>query len=133
VQKPFYASGFLYHSSSGQILLQQFGSGNNTKLVFFRGRSHNGTTPQLVFQHSVEKALGTTIPASSIRPVYDYVHDKQGEQFVFYVEVGEIVPKTYKSKNRTEWLMLAKIDKYAMSEQTRHDIMIGGRVIRATH
>jgi len=133
VNKPFYASGFLYHSPSQQILLQQFGTDNNTKLALFSGVSHNGESPLIVFQRCVEKALGTIIPASSIRPVYDYIHDKQGEQYVFYVDVVDASPKEYKSKNKTEWFLIEKIDKYAMTEQTRHDIMIGGRVIRATH
>jgi hypothetical protein len=133
VKKPFYASGFLYHEPTGQILLQQFGTGDDSKLTFFRGSSNNGESPEIVFQRSVEKALGTTIPASSIRPIYDYVHEKQGEQYVFYVDVPGVTPKEYKSKNKTEWYPLSKISKYDMSEQTRHDIMIGERVIRATH
>ena len=133
MNKPFYASGFLYHAHSGQILLQQFGTDNNTKLALFSGVSHNGESPLIVFQRCVEKALGTIIPASSIRPVYDYIHAQQGEQFVFYVDVTGVEPKEYKSKNKTEWFSIEKIEKYPMSEQTRHDIMIGGRVIRATH
>jgi hypothetical protein len=132
VHKPIYASGFLYHSASQQILLQQFKNGDLTKLVLFRGQTTNGEKPQEVFQQSVEKELGIKIPASSIHPVYDYTNDKLGEQFIFYIDVGEIMPEAYKSKNTTEWLLLSKIGKYDMSEQTRHDIIVGERVIRAT-
>ena len=131
MHKPFYASGFLYHSPSQQILLQQFKNGNDVKLVLFRGSSSNGETPQAVFQKCVEKALGTSIPASSIHPVYDYVHDKLGEHFIFYVEIANVSPKAYAAKNTSEWCPLAKLSKYPMSEQTRHDIIVGERVIRS--
>ncbi|MBI5619609.1 NUDIX hydrolase, partial [Candidatus Gottesmanbacteria bacterium] len=131
MHKLFYASGFLYHSPSQQILLQQLTSDTDAKLVMFGGRSHNGNDPQAVFQHCVEKALGVTVPASSIHPVYDYIHDRRGEHFIFYVEVAGATPKTYASKNKAEWFLLSKLSKQAMSEQTRHDIIIGERVIRS--
>lgn len=129
MHKPFYASGFIYHSPSQQILLQQFENGNDAKLVLFRGKNTNGENPETVFQKCVEKALGTTIPTSSIHPVYDYVHDKLGEHFIFYVEISEAAPAAYKSKNASTWCPLAKLSKYSMSEQTRHDIIVGVRVI----
>lgn len=133
MHKPFYASGFLYHSPTQQILLQQFSSGNSVNLVLFRGTSHNGEAPSVVFQKCVEKALGAAIPASSIHPIYDYVHDTLGEQFIFYVEVADATPKDYPSKNKTEWLPLTKVAKRTMSEQTHHDIVVGERVIRSIY
>lgn len=131
MHKSFYASGFLYHSPSQQILLQQLTGDTEAKLVMFRGKSYKGNDPQAVFQHCVEEALGVTVPASSIHPVYDYIHNKLGEQFIFYVEVAGATPKTYASKNKAEWFLLSKLSKRAMSEQTRHDIIIGERVIRS--
>jgi len=133
VHKPFYASGFLYHSPTQQILLQQFKSGTSVNLVLFRGSSKNGETPQEVFRTCIEKALGTAIDSSSIHPIYDYVHEQLGEQFVFYVEVRDATPKEYKSKNKTEWLPLTKVPKRVMSEQTHHDIVVGERVIRSSY
>lgn len=131
MHKPFYASGFLYHSPSQQILLQQLSNGNDVNLVLFGGKSHKGKDPQTVFQHCIEEALGVPIAASSIHPVYDYIHDKLGEHFIFYVEVADITPQVYASKNKAEWFLLSKLSKYAMSEQTRHDIIVGERVIRS--
>ena len=131
MHKPFFASGFLYHSPSHQILLQELKSVDNVKLVLFRVSSHNGDDPQVVFQHCVEEALGVEIAASSIHPVYDYIHDRLGEHFIFYVEVADITPGAYASKNKAEWFLLSKLSKYPMSEQTRHDIIVGERVIRS--
>ena len=101
------------------------------KLALFRGKSRNGKDPQTVFQQCIEEALGVAITASSIHPVYDYIHDKLGEHFIFYVEVSDVTPKIYASKNNTEWFSLSKLSKHEMSEQTRHDIIIGERVIRS--
>ena len=131
VQKPFYASGFLYHSPSQQILLQQLKQGDGVKFVLFRGSSRKGRDPKVVFQQCVQEALGISIRASSIRPVYDYIHDKLGEQFIFYVEVAKISSTARTSKNKAEWFSLSKLSKHAMSEQTRHDIIVGERVIRS--
>ncbi len=127
MHKSFYASGFLYHSPTQQILLQQ--PSDNANPVLFRGKSHKAKDPQAVFQRCVEQALGIAIPTSSIHPVYDYRHNTLGAHFIFYVEVSDIKPKVYSSKNKTEWFLLSKLSKYAMSEQTRHDIIVGERVI----
>ena len=131
VHKSFYASGFLYHSPSQQILLQQLNGDNEANLVLFCEKSHTGEDPQTVFQHCVEKALGITLKATSLHPVYDYVHTRLGEHFIFYVEMADINPINYSSGNSTGWLPLSKLSKYSMTEQTRHDIIIGERVIRS--
>lgn len=131
MHKSFYASGFLYHSATQQILLQQFTNGDDINLTLFQGKNHKGKNPQDVFQHSVEETLGISISPSSVHPVYDYIHSKRGEQFIFYVEVTGPTPKTYSSKNITEWFSLSKLSKHSMSEQTRHDIIVGERVIRS--
>ena len=85
----------------------------------------------MVFQHCIEKALGKTVAASSIHSVYDYIHDTLGEQFVFFIEVTDISPTTYPSNTNAGWFSLAKLSKLTMSEQTRHDIVVGERVIRS--
>lgn len=131
VHKSFYASGFLYHSPSQQILLQQLNNDSDTKLFLFRSSSKKGADPQTVFQRCVEEALGILVDVSAIHPVYDYIHDKLGEHYIFYAEVSDLIPVSYDSKHRTEWYRLSKISKCNMSEQTRHDIIVGERVIRS--
>lgn len=131
MQKAFFASGFLYHSSSQQILLQQFTNGDTVTLSLFRGKSRNDTEPLVVFQRCIEETLGVKIKSSAIKPVYDYVHRNLGEHFIFFVEIGDTAAKSYASKSKTAWVSLAKLAKANMSEQTRHDIIIGERVIRS--
>lgn len=123
VHKPFYASGFLYHSGSQQILLQQH-SKNETTLRLFGGISRKKNAPSIVFQRYVEKALKCRIPADSIHPVYDYIEDTLGEQFIFFVEVTDVALGA-------GWFSLSKLNKQTMNEQTRHDVIVGERVIRA--
>ncbi len=127
MHKPFYASGFLFHLPSQQILLQQLH--DDPKLVLFGAASHNGTKPQMVFHQCIEKTLGVRIPQTSIHPVYDYILEHIGEQFIFYVEVMDMAKVALKDK--TKWFLLSKLSKFKMSEQTRHDIIIGERVIRS--
>ncbi len=131
VHKPFYASGFLYHAPSRQILLQQLTRGADGNLVLFRGKSWNGHDPQTVFHRCIEKALGVTITPSSIHEVYDYIDGAIGEQFVFFIEASGISPATYPSTAKAGWFSLAKLSKLTMNEQTRHDIIVGERVIRS--
>ena len=124
MHKSFYASGFLYHSPSQQILLQQTTRNETVTFDLFRGKNKNGHDPKTVFQQCVEKTLKTSITTSSVHTVYDYIHDTEGEQYIFYVDVKKNIPND-------GWILLSKVSKYAMSEQTRHDIIIGERVIRS--
>lgn len=132
MHKSFYASGFFYHSASKRILLQQLSTGGDVKFTLFRGSSEKGHDPQEVFRQSVEEVLGMTISASAIRPVYDYVHEKFGAHFIFYVEVEELTSSLLTDTHeQAKWISLSKLSKHNMSEQTRHDIVVGERVIRA--
>ncbi len=131
VHKPIYASGFLYHSPTGQILLQQITQDTDTTFKLFSDVSPEGSDPQKVFLKCLEKSLGVKVAVSDIQPVYDYQPDGQGAKYIFYVEVTDAQPKTYKGKGNAAWLHLSKIGKANMSEQTRHDIVVGERVIRS--
>lgn len=90
----------------------------------FCGKNINKTNPKTVFQECVKKTLGISLSPSSIHTVYDYIHDTLGEHYIFYAEVKKNIPKD-------GWILLSKISKYPMNEQTRHDIIIGERVIRS--
>jgi hypothetical protein len=131
VHKPIYASGFLYHSATGQILLQQITQNADTSFTLFSDVSKKGADPQTVFLKCLEKSLGVKIAASDIHAVYDYVPDGEGAKYIFYVEVTDAVPQTYRAKSNAAWLHLSKIGKSNMNEQTRHDIVVGERVIRS--
>lgn len=131
MHKSFYASGFLYHLPSNQILLRKLTKGDKDVFLLFRRRSFKNYDPQTVFLREVETRLETSISSSSINTVYDYIHSSLGEHYIFYVELKGKVPASYQVNNLSGWFPLAKLSKYPMSEQTRHDIVIGERVIRS--
>lgn len=106
-------------------------SNSDTKLLLFGSKCHQGDDPATELRHSIGKILGLTIAASSIHPVYDYVHDTLGEHFIFFIEVPDMSQECYPSDTKAEWFSLSKLSKLDMSEQTRHDILIGERVIRS--
>lgn len=131
VHQSFYASGFLFHSATQKILLLQSINNNTTELLLFGNKCHKGSDPQTEFQESMGKTLGMKISASSVHPIYDYTHNTLGEHFIFFIEVTDALPKTYPSQTKAEWFLLSKLSKLNMSEQTRHDIIVGERVIRS--
>lgn len=131
MQTQVYASGFLYHKPSGRILLQQIQQGADVSFTMFRRKCGSGNNPRQVFRRYVEFTLKRTVADATVVQVYDYIRTGVGKHIVFYVETADITPDTLPSGAGSEWLLLAKLSKYPMSEQTRHDIIIGGRVIRA--
>ncbi len=129
VHNSFYASGFLYHPSSGQILLRKHSLENDQYLSFFRVKSEEVCDPKKLFQTWVEKTLQVRIPLDIIHPVYDYVHAVQGQNYLFCALVtGECAD--YQKTKDSQWIPLSKFTKYSMDLQTKHDIIIGERVIR---
>lgn len=132
MHKGFYASGFLYHSPSQQILLQQFDHDDPDGFCLFVGKNRPGEDAITTFQRIVHEELGLKIPTSSIHPVYDYFHeDLKMDHYIHYAEVthmsvGSKLPK------RSGWVSLKKLSKVKLAAQIRHDIIIGERVIRAS-
>lgn len=131
MQKPFYVSGFLYHSSSQQILLQQLSNKDGTHFALFRKKSVNGDDPITVFHQCIEGELGEKVSLSAIYPVYDYVHESLGEHYIFFAEVSGNSLKKYEKEDTSQWMPFSKFEKYPMGSQTKHDITIGQRVIRS--
>lgn len=131
MHKSFYASGFLYHSPSQQILLQQYSADDAKPLALFRARGHKGEDPVAVFQRFIQETLGISLKSASIVSVYDYVHDELGDQFIFYVDTKNLIAPPPNRSGSVGWYQLAKLSKLNLAEQTRHDIIISERVIRA--
>ncbi len=132
MHKAIYASGFLYHSPSQQILLQQTADNNNV-LCLFTGNSKNGEIATIIFQRIILQKLGITIPLESINPVYDYYYKEvSADHFIQYAEVTDTEFATeLQQQGAVGWFPLQKISKLKLPDQVRHDIIIGQRVIRA--
>ncbi|HEV2339425.1 MAG TPA: hypothetical protein VGT05_01510 [Patescibacteria group bacterium] len=130
MHKTFYASGFLYHLPSEQILLQQDTSLYNHAshwFLFCRKYTKN-ENPEEVFQKIIFDFLG--IEAVSVQPVYSY-ENEHANQCIFYSELEAL--QNFSSKNGLtfKWFTFKDVEKLKIMEQTKHDIVVGQRVINA--
>lgn len=109
VHKVVYASGFLYHSGSAQILLQQ-----------------NLSDPRSTW--TLLECPSGKILGYKTRPVYDYV--AKGKKYVIsYAEVKKVKDFPDKGKLSFKWFTVKEISKLSLSAQTKQDIIVGHRVI----
>lgn len=128
MHKVFYASGFLYHSGSQQILLQQ----NNSKWSMLGSQSRASETSVENFRRIVRAFLKLDLPAKSIREVYNYHHPvlKQ-EHYVSYAEIKKIIKFPPSKETTFAWFTLKDTAKLPLSVQTKQDIIVGQRVINS--
>lgn len=133
MHKYFYASGFLYHSPTQKILLQQTGTTTDFSFTLFSGKGYGDQNPAIVFQKIIFDELGIKIPLHSISPVYDYLpQELQKDHCVLYADVADVgLEDDFQKKGNAEWFTPKQLSKLKLHEQTGHDIMIGQRVIRA--
>jgi len=131
MHKDFYASGFLYHSPTEKILLQQTPSGKDFTLFSIKCSVHEN--PAHAFQKIISHELGVTIPLSSITLIYDYIPENtEGKQSVFYADISDVeIDDDISQKKKAAWFTQRQISKLKLQKQTDHDITIGQRVIRA--
>lgn len=132
MHKDFYASGFLYHFPSRQILLQQYPSGHieSSSWQLFRGIGSQKENPESIFQHIILKLLSKKIEI--VYPVYSYPYrDTNKNHFIVYAKVR--TKEEFSSQNGTSfaWFSFKQILKLHLAAQTEHDITVGFRVIDA--
>lgn len=134
MHKHFYASGFLYHPPTRQILLQQQNFPPNTSYLWslFGGTRLDKEEAEATFQRIIRKLLGVKLNLSAIYPVYSY--PSKGiykNHHIVYAEVKEIQNFSPRRRLVFSWFTFKQILKLPLAEQTKHDITIGQRVIDA--
>lgn len=134
MHKPFYASGFLYHAVSQQILLYQPDE-KNKEPIFWRmlgGESQEEETPEKAIQRIVSSLVKIKLSMRKILPVYDYFHPtRKKNHYVFYAEIGH--PRNFRSFRHGTlcWFTFKKTMKLPLTAETKQDIIVSERVIRA--
>lgn len=131
MHKNFYASGFLYHPNSQQILLQQFDSSSSWS--FFGQYGNSNEEPIRIFQQAISQDLSIKLPLKSLYPVYDYFNAEIGKNFfVFYAQV-HFQKKRYGEKENSslQWFTFKQTTKLSFPTQIRQDIVVAERVIKA--
>lgn len=128
----FYASGFLYHPSSQQILLQQNNSISYTSSswLLFGGLYLQKEEPEALFKNIVLKLLDIEIRI--VHPIYSYLNEDTGEfQYVVYSHLNKFHNFSSKNGLTFTWFSFKEVPKLKITEQTKHDIVVGQRVIEA--
>jgi hypothetical protein len=131
MHKDFYASGFLFHALSNQILLQQHTSSSVVSPWSLIGNFSEGKPdPESVFKETVKTFLGLTLDV--VYPVYSYeVETSKNPQHIFYGELPDVQNFSPHKELVFSWFTFKQVISLNTSDQVKHDVIIGQRVIDA--
>src|SRR3989344_5941694 len=132
MHKDFYASGFLYRPSTGQILLQQPKSNSDIQSPWsmFEMENLQAENAGATFRRIIQKLLHVKLNVDSIDPVYEYFcKDKNKTYQIIYAELEDINDFSPKNGTKFAWFSFKQTLRLPLTEQARHDIVIGERVI----
>jgi hypothetical protein len=131
MHKSFYASGFLYHSPSDQILLRrQSDSDKTSQWDLFRGTTKGLETTESSFRELISKLLHITI--HKVHTVYSYVDDETNTHHsIVYSRLDTLETFSDSLPFECRWFSFKDVTKLPIAKQTKHDIVIGQRVIQA--
>ena len=92
MHKDFYASGFLYHPKTQQILLQQPNTASTeTEWSLFEGECLVKETAGEAFKRIIYSHLHLELKPKSIFPIYSYFHEGKGKNnFLHYAIVRKL-------------------------------------------
>ncbi|SRR6266568_6329294 len=130
MHKKFYASGFLVHLPSQQILLQQDTSSENllSQWLLFSGSHTEKDSPERIFKDVISDLLN--IELDIVYPVYSYENENVN-QCIVYSEIDALQDFSPKNGLTFAWFTFRDIMRLHLTEQTKHDIVVGQRVINA--
>ena len=131
MHKDFYASGFLYHPKSQQILLQQPNTADSgTEWSLFEGEGLDEETAAETFKRVIFAHLRLELKPKNIFPIYSYFHDNKGKNnFIHYAIVKKLETFPNTKKALFSWFTFKQIQKLRISNQIKQDIIVGQRVI----
>ena len=134
MHKQIYASGFLYHPPTNQILLQSsILLPQPQPWSLFEGMGTIIEPAEIIFQKALTDILNLTVNMKDIFPIYTYENDAQRKQYALsYAIVANVSPFSPHNGMTFSWFSERQICKLSMNEQTKHDIIVGQRVISAT-
>ena len=127
----FYASGFLYHPKSQQILLQQANTANlENGWSLFEGEGLKNESAQETFKRVVYLHLHLELKPKNIFPIYSYFHEgKHKNNYIHYAIVRKLEAFPNTKKTLFSWFTLKQIQKMHIPDQIKQDIIVGQRVI----
>lgn len=129
MHKIFCASGFIYHLPSQQILLQQ-PQHTNSPWVLFEKEHTEDQQPEEIFKENLLQLLNIKI--NNVYPIYAYFSEITNKNYsLLYTPVT--ISQGFPAKNcfTFRWFSFKDVLKIQATEQTKHDIIVGQRVIEA--
>ena len=134
MHKLFYASGFLYHPSTEQILLQQTSTEKIPSPTWHMigGIVQKDEDPIKAFERVIHTLIDVKLNVKRIFPVYDYFHNTHNTMhYVFYAEVKKLITISADDKRGVSWVTFKQTTKLPFDAQTKQDVIIAERVIKA--
>ncbi len=133
MHKIFYASGFLYHPATQQILLQPSKSLESTpKWALFGGKSAAEEEAEVSFQRIILEYLNLKIPLAKILPIYTYFNEEvKADYYIFFAQVKSLKKFPHLNGSAPAWFTKPQIQKLALGAQEKHDLIVAHRVIDA--
>lgn len=129
MHKLFYASGFIYHLPSQQILLQQSQSIPSPWVLFEKEHTEN-EQPKVIFEDAIGNFLDITL--DTINPIYSYFDETTNKNIsLLYATVRSLQDFPPKGGFSFRWFFFKEVLKIQATQQTKHDIVVGQRVIEA--
>lgn len=134
MHKLYYASGFLYHPSTEQILLRQVTTEKAPSPTWHMvgGIALKNEAPLETFQRCIHDLIDVKLNAKRIFPIYDYFHNAHNTMhYVFYAEVKKLITFASDDKRGLTWVTFKQTTKLPFDTQTKQDVIIAERVIKA--
>ena len=133
MHKGFYASGFIYHIRSQQILLQQqITADNNSEWSLFGVNGSGNQTAEEVFKKAIQKLLHIELKPKAVLPIYKYfLEEMKKDHYICYAKISKLEKFPATKKTNFGWFSFKQIQKLNLSEQTKHDLVVGQRVINS--
>ena len=130
MHKTLYASGFIYHLPTEQILLQKLQSIVSPWILFEQIYIEH-EQPETIFKDNILKLL--CIKIDTVYPIYSYINETtKNNRSLFYATTEDLQEFLPKDNYMFRWFSFKEVLKIQTTEQTKHDIVVGQRVIEAT-
>jgi len=132
MHKDFYASGFLYHPPTEQILLQQISSAPSMSApwILIGGLYLQESKPEELLKNVIYNLLALKIDV--VHPVYSYYNEiVDNNQYIGYAKVRSRQNFPSEKGLSFAWFSFKDVLKLQITKQTKHDIVVGQRVIEA--
>jgi ADP-ribose pyrophosphatase YjhB (NUDIX family) len=133
MHKDFYASGFLYHPKTQQILLQQQNTADTDAIwSLFAGERQGKETAEEAFRRIIHSHLHLKLKPNNIHLIYSYFHEnKNKNNYIYYAKIRKLEKFNGTKKVLFSWFTFKQIQKLHLPAQIRQDIIVGQRVIDA--